>query len=81
MNTTQYHPDFILSLLKGYEEIYPLDGIERKLISSLYGLPYEAWHATRFPNRPRSREMLDIMEQTWLLRLKAMDLLAERTNQ
>lgn len=81
MNTTQYHPDFILSLLKGYEEIYPLDGIERKLISSLYGLPQEAWHATRFPNRPRSREMLDIMEQTWLLRLKAMDLLAEWTKQ
>ncbi|UKS29650.1 phosphotransferase [Paenibacillus sp. HWE-109] len=81
MNTTQFNPDFIQSLLKGYEELYPLDRTERKLISSLYGLPREAWQATRFPNRPRSREMIDIMEQTWLLRLKAMDLLEEWTNQ
>ncbi|MDR6879629.1 phosphotransferase [Bacillus sp. 3255] len=81
MNTTQFNPDFIQSFLKGYEELYPLDRSERKLISSLYGLPREAWQATRFPNRPRSREMLDIMEQTWLLRLKAMDLLEEWTKQ
>ncbi|WP_261303328.1 aminoglycoside phosphotransferase family protein [Paenibacillus andongensis] len=75
MNTTQFNPDFILALLKGYEERRPLDATERKLISALYGLPREAWHATRFPNRSRSREMLDILEQTWDSRLKAMDLL------
>jgi len=81
MNTTQFNPDFIQSLLKGYEEIYPFEKTERKLISSLYGLPREAWQASRFPNSPKSREMLDIMEQTWLLRLKAIDLLEEWINQ
>jgi Ser/Thr protein kinase RdoA (MazF antagonist) len=79
MNTTQFNPDFILALLKGYEERRPLNKTERKLISSLYGLPREAWHATRFPNHSRSREMLDILEKTWHPRLKAMDLLDEWT--
>ncbi|MDQ0891789.1 Ser/Thr protein kinase RdoA (MazF antagonist) [Paenibacillus sp. V4I9] len=79
MNTTQFNPDFILALLKGYEERRPLNETERKLISSLYGLPREAWHATRFPNHSRSREMLDILEKTWHPRLKAMDLLDEWT--
>lgn len=79
MNTTQFNPDFILALLKGYEERRPLEETERKLISNLYGLPREAWHATRFPNRSRSREMLDILEQTWDPRLKAMNLLDEWT--
>jgi Ser/Thr protein kinase RdoA (MazF antagonist) len=79
MNTTQFNPDFIQALLKGYEERRPLDQTERKLISYLYGLPREAWHATRFPNRSRSREMLNILEQTWHPRLKAMELLDEWT--
>ncbi|MDQ0903123.1 MULTISPECIES: phosphotransferase [unclassified Paenibacillus] len=79
MNTTQFNPDFILALLKGYEERRPLDETERKLISSLYGLPREAWHATRFPHQSRSREMLEILEKTWHPRLKAMDLLDEWT--
>ncbi|WP_136605538.1 phosphotransferase [Paenibacillus dokdonensis] len=84
MNTTQFNPVFIYSLLQGYEELHPLDRTERKLIASLYRLPREAWHATRFSSGPRSRNernMLDIMEHTWFLRLKAMDLLDEWTNQ
>ncbi|KRF10705.1 phosphotransferase [Paenibacillus sp. Soil787] len=79
MNTTQFNPDFILALLKGYEERRPLDETERKLISALYRLPREAWHATRFPHQSRSLEMLDIFEQTWHPRLKAMDFLDEWT--
>jgi len=79
MNTTQFNPDFILALLKGYEERRPLDETERKLISSLYGLPREAWHATLFPHQSRSLEMLKILKQTWRPRLKAMDLLDEWT--
>ncbi|KRE51416.1 phosphotransferase [Paenibacillus sp. Soil724D2] len=79
MNTTQFNPDFILALLKGYEERRPLDQTERKLISSLYGLPREAWHATQFPHESRSREMLDILKKTWDPRLKAMDLIDEWT--
>lgn len=77
MNTTRFNPDLIHSLLNGYEELRPLDRTERKMISSLYRLPREAWSAARFPNSPRSRNLLDIMEQTWPLRLKAMDLLDE----
>ncbi|MGO4269321.1 phosphotransferase family protein, partial [Paenibacillus sp. TAF58] len=79
MNTTQFNPELILALLKGYEERRPLNETERKLISTLYGLPREAWHATRFPNRSRSREMLNILEKTWDPRLKAMDLIDEWT--
>lgn len=80
MNTTQFNPVFMHSLLKGYEELRPLNHAERKLISALYRLPREAWHIARFPDHPRSRNMLDIMEQTWLLRLRAMDVLDEWAN-
>jgi len=83
MNTTQFNPVFINSLLKGYEKLHPLNQTERKWIASLYRLPREAWHATRSPNRPRSRNernILEIMEQTWLLRLKTMDFLEEWTD-
>lgn len=80
INTTCFNPVFIHSLLKGYEELRPLDRTERKLISSLYRLPREAWSAIRFPNRLRSRNLLDIMEKTWLLRLNAMELLDEWVN-
>jgi Ser/Thr protein kinase RdoA (MazF antagonist) len=80
MNTARYNPVLIHSLLEGYEELHPLDRAERKLISSFYRLPREAWHAARFPHRPRSRTMLDIMEQTWPLRLKAMDFLEAWTD-
>lgn len=81
MNTTGFNPVFIQSLLQGYEELRPLDRSERNIISSLYRLPREAWSAARFPNRPRSRSMLGIMEKTWLPRLQAMDVLDEWANQ
>lgn len=77
MNTTNFNPLFIHSLLKGYEELHPLDRNERKLISALYRLPREAWQAARFPHRPGSRGMLAAMEQTWPLRLKSMDVVDE----
>ncbi|XID91598.1 phosphotransferase [Paenibacillaceae bacterium WGS1546] len=80
MNTTRFNLVFIHALLQGYEQIRPLDRTERKTISCLYRLPREAWFAARFPESPRSRNMLDIMEQTWPLRLKAMDLLDEWAN-
>jgi len=81
MNTTRFDPVLIHSLLTGYEEFRPLDRIERKTISSLYRLPREAWLVARFPKSPRSRNMINIMEQTWPLRLKAMDLLDEWAEQ
>jgi Ser/Thr protein kinase RdoA (MazF antagonist) len=81
MNTCQFKPDFILSLLKGYEEQYPLNRTERKLISLVCSLPREAWQTTRFLNRPISRETLSIMEHTWAPRMKALDLLEEWANQ
>lgn len=80
INTTRFNPVFIHALLKGYEEIRPLDRTERKMISCLYRLPREAWFAARFPTSPRSRNMLGIMGQTWPLRLQAMDLLDEWEN-
>ncbi|WP_152393070.1 phosphotransferase [Paenibacillus guangzhouensis] len=80
MNTTQYNPIYILALIKGYEELYPFDKHERKLISALYGLPLEAWQATQIIYRKRSSEMLRIMEQTWILRLKAVDVVDEWAN-
>jgi Ser/Thr protein kinase RdoA (MazF antagonist) len=83
MNTTQFNPILLYSLLKGYEELHPLDQNERKLVASLYRLPREAWHATRLSNRPMNRnkrDMLNIMEQTWSLRLKAMEVLDEWAN-
>lgn len=81
MNTTYFNPVFIQALLKGYEELRPLDRTERKLISALYRLPREAWLATRFPNRLRSRIMLEIMGQTWPLRSEAMNFLDGWENQ
>ncbi|WP_336788865.1 aminoglycoside phosphotransferase family protein [Paenibacillus sp. MMO-177] len=81
INTCQFNPDFMHSLLNGYEELYPLNRTERKLISLIYRLPREAWQATLFPNRPISRETLSIMERTWADRLKAMDLLDDWSNQ
>lgn len=81
MTTTRFNPDLIHSFLNGYEELRPFNRTKRKMISSLYRLPREAWFATRFPKSPRSRNMLNIMEQTWPLRLKAMDLLDEWGNQ
>lgn len=81
MNTTQFNPEFIMALVQGYEEVRPLDRAERRLITALYGLPREAWQATRFPNRRRNREMLAIMKQTWSLRWRAMDVLDEWTDQ
>ncbi|WP_188535203.1 phosphotransferase [Paenibacillus segetis] len=81
MNTTRFNPVFIHSLLHGYEELRPLDRIERKTISSLYRLLREAWFVALFPRSPRSRNMIDIIEQTWPLRLQAMDLLDEWADQ
>lgn len=81
MNTTRFDPVLIHALLKGYEELRPLDPIERTTISSLYRLPREAWYAARFPKSPRSRSMIVIMERTWPLRLQAMDLLDEWADQ
>lgn len=80
MNTTRFNLDLIRSMLNGYEELRPLDRSERCAISSLYRLPREAWHAVRFPNRPSSRSMLRIIEETWPLRLKAMEALDEWAN-
>ncbi|GIP22139.1 phosphotransferase [Paenibacillus sp. J22TS3] len=80
MNTTQFNPDFILALLKGYEEVNPLERAQRKLIYCLYGLPREAWQAIRSSKGKRSQEMLRILEQTWPLRLDAMKLLADWSN-
>lgn len=80
MNTTQFNPDFIQSLLKGYEAGRPLIQAERKLIAALYGLPREAWSAYRFPGRPKSRELLRLTKQTWPQRVKAMELLAAWSN-
>lgn len=72
MNTTGFNSEFMQSFLRGYEEIRPLSQTERRLITALYGLPREMWYAIRFPNRSRSGEMLEIMNQTWPLRKQAM---------
>lgn len=80
MNTTQFRSDFIHSLLKGYEEVRPLTRSERQVIASLYRLPREAWHAARFPHRPRSRSLLKTVEQTWPLRAEAIAFLEEWAN-
>lgn len=80
-NTTQFNPEFIQSLLKGYEELKPLHQSERRVITSLYGIPQEAWYVARCPKTPRSMKMMDMIDQTWHQRLKALDLLDEWTNQ
>lgn len=80
-NTTGFHPDYMHSLLNGYEQRRPLDRNERQLIASLFRFPREAWYATRFPNRPRSRSMLTITEQTWVPRLKAVEMVEIWANQ
>jgi Ser/Thr protein kinase RdoA (MazF antagonist) len=81
MNTTQFNPEFIQSLLTGYEELKPLSRSERRLVTTVYGIPREAWHGTRFPNRTRSGKMLGILDQSWLLRLQAMEFMDEWANQ
>lgn len=81
MNTTQFDPAFIHSLLRGYEECRPLTPPERRIIAALYGLPREAWYAARFPKLRRSGDMLDIVDRTWPHRLNAMNIMADWANQ
>ncbi|MCC3376306.1 aminoglycoside phosphotransferase family protein [Cohnella sp. REN36] len=80
MNTTRFRPEFIQSLLDGYEEVRPLTRAERLVIASLYRLPREAWLAVRYSHRPRSGSLLKTVEQTWPHRAKAMAFLEEWAN-
>lgn len=77
MNTTQFNPEFVQSLLKGYQKRKPLSRTERKIVAALYKLPREAWHASRHPNRLRDREILDNWGQSWPLRLHIIHMLQE----
>ncbi|WP_339201725.1 aminoglycoside phosphotransferase family protein [Paenibacillus sp. FSL P2-0322] len=77
MNTTQFNPEFVQSLLKGYQKRKPLSRTERKIVTALYKLPREAWHASRHPNRSRDREILDNWDQSWPLRLQIIHILQE----
>ncbi|QDY86177.1 aminoglycoside phosphotransferase family protein [Paenibacillus polymyxa] len=79
MNTTQFNPEFVQSLLKGYQKRKPLSRTERKIVTALYKLPREAWHASRHPNRSRDREILDNWDQSWPLRLQIIHILQEWT--
>jgi Ser/Thr protein kinase RdoA (MazF antagonist) len=80
MNTTQFNPVFVQSLLRGYEKRRPLKRTERRIITALYRLPREAWHASRHPNRSRDRQILDSWVQSWPLRLQIIDMLQEWSN-
>lgn len=80
MNTTQFNPEFVQSLLNGYERIKPLNRAERKTVTALCKLPREAWHASRHSNRSRELEILDSWDQTWPLRLQIIDILHEWSN-
>lgn len=80
-NTTQFDPAFIQSLLRGYEEQKPLSRSERKMIAILYSIPQEAWYIARYPNRQRSREMMNIIDHTWPLYMSAMKLMNEWADQ
>lgn len=77
MNTTQFNPKFVQSLLKGYQQRKPLKRNERKMIAALCALPREAWHASRHPKRSRDREILDNWQHSWPLRLQIIHLLRE----
>ncbi|WP_068503664.1 aminoglycoside phosphotransferase family protein [Paenibacillus kribbensis] len=77
MNTTQFNPEFVQSLLKGYQKRKPLSRTERKIVTALYKLPREAWHASRHPIRSRDREILDNWDQSWPLRLQIIHILQE----
>ncbi|MGG1617546.1 phosphotransferase [Paenibacillus sp. NRS-1782] len=77
MNTTQFNPKFVQSLLKGYQKRKPLSQTERKMVTALYKLPREAWHASLHPNRSRDREILDNWDQSWPLRLQIIHILQE----
>ncbi|MEC0180616.1 aminoglycoside phosphotransferase family protein [Paenibacillus peoriae] len=77
MNTTQFNPEFVQSLLKGYQKRKPLNRTERKIVTALYKLPREAWHASRHPIRSRDREILDNWGHSWPLRLQIIHILQE----
>ncbi|MDQ0494402.1 aminoglycoside phosphotransferase family protein [Paenibacillus brasilensis] len=77
MNTTQFNPEFVKSFLKGYQKRKPLSRTERKIVTALYKLPREAWHASLHPNRSRDREILDHWHQSWPLRLQIIHVLQE----
>ncbi|AET59907.1 hypothetical protein HPL003_15795 [Paenibacillus terrae HPL-003] len=77
MNTTQFNPEFVQSLLKGYQKRKPLSPTERKMVTALYTLPREAWHASLHPNRSRDREILDNWGHSWPLRLQIIHILQE----
>ncbi|WP_025681885.1 aminoglycoside phosphotransferase family protein [Paenibacillus maysiensis] len=77
MNTTQFNPEFVQSLLKGYQKRKPLSRTERKMVTALYKLPREAWHASLHPNRSRNREILNNWDQSWPLRLQIIHILQE----
>ncbi|MGG4220314.1 aminoglycoside phosphotransferase family protein [Paenibacillus jamilae] len=77
MNTTQFNPEFVQSLLEGYQRRKPLSRTERKIVTALYKLPREAWHASRHLNRSRDREILDNWDQSWPLRLQIIHILQE----
>jgi Ser/Thr protein kinase RdoA (MazF antagonist) len=68
-NTTQYKPELIYALLRGYEKIKHLSQGERLLISALFRLPREAWKESRNVAYGRKQRGLDILKGSWNDRL------------
>lgn len=74
-NTAQFNPEFLQSLLNGYEEIRPLTRTERRLIAALFRFPREAWTVACFPKRKSSSALIDILDGSWGVRLNAVGFL------
>ncbi|HEY2494484.1 MAG TPA: phosphotransferase [Paenibacillus sp.] len=74
-NTTQFNPEFIHGLLRGYVGIHPLKPAERLLISAFFRLPREAWVEAQRISQGRSHRGLALLALTWEGRLNAISLL------
>jgi Ser/Thr protein kinase RdoA (MazF antagonist) len=80
-NTTYYNPVHIDALLRGYNEIKPLNSAERLLISALFRLPREAWSEAKKIVLNRSHRGFRVLEQTWNDRMNAICWLDEWARQ
>ncbi|TJY43967.1 aminoglycoside phosphotransferase family protein [Cohnella pontilimi] len=76
-NVTGFNPELMAALLRGYEEIRPLNLGERLTIAGLFRLPREAWYSAEALANGRKHSAFEPLRQTWPDRLEAVRWLDE----
>jgi len=71
-NTSDFSPDRMNATLHGYKKHRILQKEEKKIVSSLFQLPWEAWQAAKKATRHKVSPEFSVLQKTWSKRLTAV---------